>query len=62
MTSVRLRYAKLHGSYAVLQGGSVADALVDLTGLIEQTLFLYCILILTTTRALNLPPLALNDL
>ncbi len=25
-------YAKLHGSYAILQGGSVADALVDLTG------------------------------
>jgi hypothetical protein len=25
-------YAKLHGSYAMLQGGSVADALVDLTG------------------------------
>jgi hypothetical protein len=25
-------YAKLHGSYASLQGGSVADALVDLTG------------------------------
>ena len=30
---VEKAYAKLHGSYSSLQGGSVADALVDLTGL-----------------------------
>ena len=30
---VEKAYAKLHGSYCSLQGGSVADALVDLTGL-----------------------------
>ena len=29
---VEKAYAKLHGSYSILQGGSVADALVDLTG------------------------------
>jgi hypothetical protein len=29
---VEKAYAKLHGSYSSLQGGSVADALVDLTG------------------------------
>jgi hypothetical protein len=32
-----LRYAKLHGSYSILQGGSVADALVDLTGAVTST-------------------------
>lgn len=33
---VEKAYAKLHGSYASLQGGSVADALVDLTGSVQR--------------------------
>jgi hypothetical protein len=33
---VEKAYAKLHGSYVSLQGGSVADALVDLTGSVHR--------------------------
>lgn len=33
-------YAKLHGSYEALNGGSLQQALVDLTGGIAEKLFL----------------------
>ena len=51
-------YAKLHGTYEHIHGGSVCDALVDLTGGVGEKILLTDPSVKVRRRCAQLPPVA----